>query len=207
MSRKRRRIRANRAKRRVDLGEVYAWIEESNKPRGGWDYADPIEVEIAREKIRIAKKVAQRVYNLQNTASNFQRRPDGEISPAERRKIFQDGYRAANQDVVRQRAELNAMQRRLEAEARRLREEPRQMQMATAAQLENARMQGYAQGVVAGRALARQEYQKPQVGAAEVEAIRKKMQDDMLEQCRVISESNPNMAPGVNAVRHRIKKL
>ncbi|MHC4431040.1 MAG: hypothetical protein ACYTBS_04300 [Planctomycetota bacterium] len=38
-------------------------------------------------------------------------------------------------------------------------------------------------------------------------ALRKKLIDEMLEQCRVISESNPNMAPGVNAVRHRIKKL
>lgn len=38
-------------------------------------------------------------------------------------------------------------------------------------------------------------------------SFRKKIVADMLEQCRVVSESNPNMAPGVNAVRHMIKKL
>lgn len=38
-------------------------------------------------------------------------------------------------------------------------------------------------------------------------AIKKKLVDQMIEECRVIAESNPNMAPGVNAVRHRIKKL
>lgn len=38
-------------------------------------------------------------------------------------------------------------------------------------------------------------------------SIRKKMVDQMVEQCRVIAESNPQMAPGVNAVRHMIKKI
>jgi len=207
MGRRQRRIRANRQRRNVDLTEIFDWIEKANRPRGGWEYADSIETEIAREKIRVAKKVAERVYNLQNTTNNFQRRQDGEISSREKRRIFQEGFDAANQQVASRHAELDAMQQRLREEARRLREEPKQMQMATARQLEHARMQGYAQGVVAGRALARQEQTQPQVGPAEIAAIRKKMQDDMLEQCRVISESNPNMAPGVNAVRHRIRKL
>jgi len=56
-----------------------------------------------------------------------------------------------------------------------------------------------------GRAEGRREVAKSQ-GADEA-SIRKKMIDEMVEQCRVISESNPNMASGVNAVRHRIKKL
>lgn len=207
MSRRSRRIRANRAHRNVDLAEILTWIDKANTPKGGWDYAAPIDIEIAREKIRVAKKVAERVYNLNNTQSNFQRRPDGELSAGERRRIFQEGYTAANEALQDRQAELQAYHQRLEAEARRLREEPRAMQMATAQQLDRARMQGYAQGVVAGRALANQERIQPQVPAAEISAIRKKMQDDMLEQCRVISESNPSMAPGVNAVRHRIRKI
>jgi hypothetical protein len=207
MSRKRRRIKANRSRRNVDLAEIFQWIESANIPKGGWDYADRIDVEIAREKIRVAKKVAERVYNLQNTTDNFNRRPDGGVSPQEKRRIFQEGYRAASAAVEDRRAELDAYQRRLESEAERLRHEPRQMQMASPQQLEHARMRGYAQGVVAGRALAAQEVQHPQVPAAEIASIRQKMRDDMLEQCRVISESNPGMSPGVNAVRHLVKKL
>lgn len=208
MGRRQRRIRANRVQRNVDLAEIFQWIESSNTPRGGWDYADPIEIEIARERIRVAKKVAERVYNLQNTANNFQRRPDGQISQQEKRRIFREGYRAANDELRRQQEELEAIRRNLEIEATQLRQRPRQLEMASAQQLERARMQGYAQGVVAGRAIAAQENTKPaQMRPEDIAAIRKKMQDDMLEECRVISESNPNMAPGVNAVRHRIRKL
>jgi len=29
----------------------------------------------------------------------------------------------------------------------------------------------------------------------------------VLNECKVIADSNPNMAPGVNAVRHRVRKL
>lgn len=62
--------------------------------------------------------------------------------------------------------------------------------------VENARQRGYAEGRTAGGI--------PNVDA---KSVRKKMVDEMLEKCRVISESNPNMAPGVNAVRHMIKKI
>jgi hypothetical protein len=207
MGRKKRRIMGNRRRRNVDLTEIYQWIENANMPQGGWDYADPVEIQIAREKIHIAKKVAERVYNLQNTTENFRRRPDGGISPQEKRRIFQEGYSAANVASERRQAELDAYQQRLDQEAQRIRQEPRQMQMASPQQLENARMHGYAQGVVAGKALAAQEVRQPQVPATEIAAIRKTMRDDLVEQCRVISESNPGMAPGVNAVRHMIKKL
>ena len=204
MGRKQRRIRANRVHRNVDLADVFQWIESANVPKRGWEYASPIDVEIAKEKIYVAKKVAERVYNLQNTSANFQRRPEAEISPQEKRRIFQDGYAAANAASEHRQAELDAYQQRLEHEAQRLRQEPRQIQMATAQQLEQARMRGYAQGVVAGRALAQP---APQVPVAEIAALRQKMRDDLLEQCRVISESNPGMAPGVNAVRHMVRKL
>ena len=61
--------------------------------------------------------------------------------------------------------------------------------------VEDARRRGYADG------------RATTAGAANNGVSRQKMVDDMLEQCRIIAESNPNMAPGVNAVRHRIKKL
>jgi hypothetical protein len=203
MSRKR-RIRANRAYRNVDLAEVFQWIDSANIPKGGWNYASPIDIEIAREKIRVAKKVAERVYNLKNTDANFSRRPDAEVSILEKRRIFQEGFSAASAAVDARRAELDAYQQHLSNEALRLQREPRQIQMATAQQLEQARMRGYAQGVVAGRSLAAQAQQPP---VTDVSALRQKMRDDILEQCRVISESNPGMAPGVNAVRHLVRKL
>jgi len=66
----------------------------------------------------------------------------------------------------------------------------------TYSDVEAARARGYQEGRAARSAAVPNE-----------SAIRKKLIDEMVEQCRVISESNPNMAPGVNAVRHRIKKL
>jgi len=33
------------------------------------------------------------------------------------------------------------------------------------------------------------------------------MIDKMVEECRVIAESNPSMAPAAKAIRHRIKKI
>ena len=200
MSRKRRRIRANRARRMVDLDEVYAWIERINTPPGGWRSATPVEAEIAKEKIYVAKKAANRVYNLQNTHANFQRAPGG-ITPQQRQQIYREGYNAAEAAYQERVQEL---QRREAALQRR----PQQHMMATAQQLERARMDGYAQGIVAGRALARQEQLAAnQPRPEDIARIRQEMREAMLEECRVISESNPNMAPGVNAVRHRIRKL
>jgi hypothetical protein len=205
MSRKRRRIRANRARRNIDLAEIFQWIEQSNMPKGGWDFADPISVQIAHEKIRIAKKVAERVYNLQHAEANFRTRQDGRISNQEKRRVYKEAYEAANRELEKERQEIEIRKRELEAEARR---GPQYIEMATAAQIERARMDGYAQGVVAGRALAAQEAAAPRSPRPEdIASIRDKMQKEMLEQCRVIAESNPSMAPGVNAVRHRIRKL
>lgn len=62
--------------------------------------------------------------------------------------------------------------------------------------VESARQRGYAEGKAVGGI--------PNVDA---KSVRKKLIDEVLESCRVISESNPSMAPGVNAVRHLVKKL
>jgi len=75
----------------------------------------------------------------------------------------------------------------------------------TQADVNNARREGFSEGVFTGRAQARAS-QKARGGTAE-DFDREKAIDEMLDQCRIISESNPSMAPGVNAVRHRIKKL
>lgn len=67
--------------------------------------------------------------------------------------------------------------------------------------LERARRRGFEEGQAKA---AQQSRGIPDVNE---KAIRKKLVDEMLEQCRVIAESNPNMASGVKAVRRQIGKL
>lgn len=68
----------------------------------------------------------------------------------------------------------------------------------TYADVENARRRGFEEG--------RSATTQGGIPRVDESAMRRKIVDEMLEDCRVIAESNPNMAPGVNAVRHRIKK-
>lgn len=78
-------------------------------------------------------------------------------------------------------------------------------QFFTYSDVENARRDGFAEGVFAGRTQAKAN-EKARRGEPE-SFDRNKLIDEMLDQCKIIAESNPNMAPGVKAVRHRIKKL
>jgi len=67
--------------------------------------------------------------------------------------------------------------------------------------LENARRRGFVDGQNAATIT------KPAI--ADESSIRKKAIDDMLENCRVVAESNPNMTSEafLKAVRHRSKKI
>ena len=78
-------------------------------------------------------------------------------------------------------------------------------QFFTYSDVEGARRDGFQEGVFVGRAQAKAS-EKARRGEPE-QFDRKKLIDEMLDQCHIIAESNPNMAPGVKAVRHRIKKL
>lgn len=71
--------------------------------------------------------------------------------------------------------------------------------------VESARRSGFHEGVFVGRAQAKAS-EKARRGEPE-NFDRQKLIDEMIDQCNIIAESNPNMAPGVKAVRHRIKKL
>ena len=64
--------------------------------------------------------------------------------------------------------------------------------------LEQARQRGYDEGFMAGRVRM----------AGDPEPVgRNAIIDEVLNECKIIAESNPNMAPGVNAVRHMVRKL
>ena len=68
---------------------------------------------------------------------------------------------------------------------------------------------------VSARELARVKHGKDLQGiVAKVEefeytptAVRGKIMDQVLQECRVIGESNPQMNPAMNALRHRLKKI
>lgn len=65
--------------------------------------------------------------------------------------------------------------------------------------VEQARQRGYDEGFQAGRTR--------MAGDPEPSGVRNKVLDEVLNECKVIADSNPNMAPGVNALRHRVRKL
>lgn len=65
--------------------------------------------------------------------------------------------------------------------------------------LEQARQRGFDDGYQAGCA------KTSNIGNAS--SAHNAALDKVLQECEVIAQSNPNMAPGVNAVRHRVRKL
>lgn len=65
--------------------------------------------------------------------------------------------------------------------------------------LEQARQRGFDDGYRAGCSKS-----ESHAGSS---ATRNTVLDEVIKECDVIAQSNPNMAPGVNAVRHRVRKL
>ena len=66
----------------------------------------------------------------------------------------------------------------------------------TYADLERARRRGFDEGRMT-----------PAGQPVDASALQKQIMDKVMDECRVISESNPNMSPGINALKHRIKKI
>lgn len=116
------------------------------------------------------------------------------------RGSYDEGFRDGTAvERERGRRALSAAQDDLALQAQRI----RQLQAQQGHQPNDSYQRGYQTGFAAGRAAAPQQSATP----ANEQAIRSKMREEMLERCRVIAESNPQMAAGVNAVRHMIKKL
>lgn len=85
-------------------------------------------------------------------------------------------------------------------------------------QLDEARYAGHREGLQEGliRSRVRTRPQEPPRPHARPSAppppraperSKVKLLEDVEAQCRIISESNPSMAPAINALRHRLKKL
>lgn len=188
--------------RRATLSDIFDWIERSNVPSCGWcNRRGCFECQAAHQRIRLAKDAAERSYQV------AMHQIQGEITPATEQMLdesFQRGYQAASQqyahDRARMEAELTRVSNMLAVRTAEPRVEYRQDPMA----LERARMAGYAAGVQAGRAMATPAAPPPSMNPAQTRADIIKQ---VLQETEVIGQSNPNMEPAMNALRHRVKKL
>ncbi len=145
-----------------------------------------------RECPKIARRVARLIEAAKHGyyAAAYQK----EFPSDMRDNLYEDAYQEASNEIeerYRQELEVARAQAAQQAHANALAHTRGQVQSA------------YQRGFSAGRLMA----QPPPPAAPDPTAFRQQIIDEMLNECNVIAESNPNMKPGVNAVRHRIKKL
>lgn len=140
-----------------------------------------------------------------------QNQPYPYLTPEAEERIYQRGFHDANLQHVAERARWQQERAALERQ-KAIGGEFSREQMDTARQASynqgytKGHNTGYRLGVQAGQAQAR--VQKPQQPATKVtDELRQMMIDKVMDECRVIGESNPQMEAGMKAVRHRIKKI
>lgn len=109
---------------------------------------------------------------------------------------FDDSIILAAQQQGFQQGILEAERRSADAYQRGYKQGVRAVDGAT----QDAYKRGYDEGFKAGK-------QESKVSDSDRKEIRSQAFDECLEQCRVIEESNPNMADGVKATRRMIQKL
>jgi flagellar biosynthesis/type III secretory pathway protein FliH len=110
-----------------------------------------------------------------------------------RRDAFGEGYEQARQE--------------LEQQAYRLAETMTAEQIAHVRAQQSVReassyQRGYQQGVAHGRSQGQAAQSRPSKSPPGGITV-----DQVLNECHIIGESNPQMKPAMNALRHRIKKL
>lgn len=162
------------------LEDLYREIEKMHEPPKGWcDIPHCRHCELAEQKIQAAKDAAARAYSVAEY--------EGQIDDG----VLDDAYRQGVRDGLNKgRKEATAIAHRWANDAAH-----------RAAQA--AKNHWYQRGLQDGRASASSQVQQVKVDDA---AMRKKFFEEALEDCRVIGESNPQMQPAANALRHRLKK-
>ncbi len=201
----RRRRLSRRGERRVNrrdaLEEIFEWIEGTNAPSCSWcGHPRCFECQAAHQRIRLAKSSAERAYEVgKNTgrAEPQQADPRAHHQPYELETAYQSGYQEASHHYAAERS-------RMQAEISRVSRELGAGRAPDPLMLEQARMQGYVAGVNAGRAMHQPIPQPPP--AMDPTAVRKKLIEEVLDDCNIIGESNPNMKPAMDALRHRVRK-
>jgi hypothetical protein len=164
------------------LRELFAQIDRQYIPPNGWCDVHPCpHCDQGRARVEAAKQAALEAYQLDVIEVD-------EVPEDEGQQIYDEGY-------------LDGRQRALD-EARRW--ATQQISRASAV----ARQSGFKDGFRAGIAAAPKSSQgaPPAPASADTSKVRKQFYDQVLEECRVIGESNPQMNPAMNALRHRLKK-
>lgn len=133
------------------------------------------------------------------------------LTPETEERIYQRGFHDANLQHVAERARWQQERAALERQ-KALQGEFSQHDMDTARHASynqgytKGHNTGYRLGVQAGQAQG--QAQRPAQPATKVtDELRQMMIDKVMDECRVIGESNPQMEAGMKAVRHRIKKI
>jgi hypothetical protein len=163
------------------LRELFDQIDRQYTPINGWCNRHPCpSCDYGRARIEAAKHAALEAYQLD--VEDF----EDELAEDEGQQIYDQGY-------------IDGRQRTLD-EARRI--ATQQVSRATSM----ARQAGYKDGFRAGLAAAPRHSAPPPAAPAAGSQSQKQFYDTVLEECRVIGESNPQMNPAMNALRHRLKK-
>lgn len=192
-----------RDQRHATLADIFDWIDRSNVPSCGWcNRRRCLECMSAHQRVRLAKDAAERSYQI--AMQEIEGR--GDLTPVTEGALneqFQRGYQTASQQYAQDRArmehELSRVSNMLAVRSAQV-----QFQQDPVA-LERARLAGYSAGVQAGRAMATPAPAPPSVpnpGKARADLLA-----DVMRETEVIGQSNPNMEPAMNALRHRVKKL
>jgi len=132
-----------------------------------------------------------------------------QLTPELEERIYQRGFHDARLQHVAERARWQQERAVLERQ-KALSGEFSKQDMDTARQASynqgytSGHNTGYRLGVQAGQAQAAAQ-RKPATKVTE--DVRNLMINKVLDECRVIGESNPQMEAGMKAVRHRIKKI
>jgi len=160
-----------------ELEPLFAEIERHYTPKRGW-CQDELCVECASAE--------EKILIAKEAARNgyISREVEAEVDPVAIRRVFERGYDKGRQ-IALQEAHRWAAQSAERAEVA-------------------ARNKWYQQGLREGRASAVKTAAPSPVDRA---AVRREQMDEVLQECRVIGESNPGMNPAMNALRHRLKKL
>lgn len=164
----------------IELNELYQNIEEQAPSQ-------------RESPVAFAKWAAGHAHAI-GRRRPLSRDPYQEMDPGAFKEVYHAGYDHGVRDGH---YEINQLQEQLHR-ARQLGASPQE--------LERAHARGYVAGVQEGRRISAMQPQHQQ-SFKSPDQIKKELLEQVYDKCKIISESNPNMAPGVKAVERMIKKI
>jgi len=192
-----------KTKKNVSKNSMEEWIERQNAPMHGWEQSSPIEQLLAKEKISAAKKVLRKIQknNLNDSQEIYELGYKNGFAEGRSQQLLDN-----HNHMQMLRNQINILQQQNYQQQRQQiflnnnyngnRFSYEEVERIKESQYRN----GYNQGMMVGKTEAMKELKARDRSG---ENIMNKVYDE----CRVISESNPNMEPAINALKHRLKKI